>query len=46
MLALRRHRWRPGDLAPYLLRDIDLTESEAREEGERPFWDVPGHWRR
>jgi len=46
MLALRRHRRRLGDLDPYLLRDIGLTESEAREEGERPFWDVPGHWRR
>ena len=46
MLALRRHRRRLGDLDPYLLRDIGLTESEAREEVERPFWDVPGHWRR
>ena len=46
MVAIRRHRRRLGDLDPYLLRDIGLTESEAREEVERPFWDVPGHWRR
>jgi len=46
MLALRRHRRRLGDLDPWLLRDIGLTESEAREEGARGLWDVPGHWRR
>ena len=46
LVTLRRHRRRLGDLDPYLLRDIGVTESEAREEVERPFWDVPRHWLR
>ena len=46
MLTIRRHRRRLGGLDPNLLRDIGLTESEAREEAERPFWDVPRNWRR
>lgn len=45
-LAARRSRRRLEELDAYLLRDIGLTESEARHEAERPFWDAPGHWRR
>ena len=45
-LTLRRHRRRLTDLDPHLLRDIGLTEGEARREAGRPLWDVPGHWLR
>lgn len=43
--ALRRQRARLRDLPPHLLRDIGLTEAEARAEADRPIWDAPGHWR-
>jgi uncharacterized protein YjiS (DUF1127 family) len=45
-LALRRHRRRLGQLDSHLLRDIGLSESEARTEAERALWDVPNHWLR
>ena len=44
-LALRKHRRALLTLDPHLLRDIGLSETEARREAERPFWDVPVHWR-
>ena len=45
-LALRRQRRKLGVLDRHILKDIGLTESEARIEAERPIWDVPSHWRR
>jgi uncharacterized protein YjiS (DUF1127 family) len=30
----------------HLLRDIGLSETEARIEANRSFWDVPQHWLR
>ena len=45
VLALRRQRARLRDLPPHMLRDIGLTDAEARAEAERPFWDAPFHWR-
>jgi uncharacterized protein YjiS (DUF1127 family) len=44
-LAVRHHRRALLKLEPHLLRDIGLTEAEARREAQRPFWDVPAHWR-
>jgi uncharacterized protein YjiS (DUF1127 family) len=44
-LATRRHRRALLKLEPHLLRDIGLTEADARAEASRPFWDVPSHWR-
>lgn len=45
-LAVRRQRQALRDLPPEVLRDIGLTREEALSEAERPFWDVPRHWRR
>ena len=46
LLALRRQRARLRDLPPHILRDIGLTEAEARAEADRPLWDAPPHWHR
>ena len=46
VLSLRRQRRRLAELDPHLLRDIGITEDEARREAELPVWDVPSHWRR
>ena len=46
LFALRRQRSHLGRLPPHLLRDIGLTEEEARTEADRPLWDAPSHWRR
>lgn len=43
-VTLRHHRRSLGLLDRHLLRDIGLTEAEARREAERPFWDAPNHW--
>ena len=45
-LAVRRSRKDLARLGPHLLRDVGLTEGEARAEAERPFWDAPAHWKR
>lgn len=45
-LAARRSRRDLARLDPRLLRDIGLTESEARAEAIRPVWDAPDHWKR
>lgn len=44
--ATRRQRSALADLDAHALRDIGLTEAEARREARRPFWDVPDHWTR
>jgi uncharacterized protein YjiS (DUF1127 family) len=46
VLSLRRQRRRLAELDPHLLRDIGITEDEARREAQLPVWDVPSHWRR
>jgi uncharacterized protein YjiS (DUF1127 family) len=38
---VRRERQKLLELSDHLLRDIGLTEAEARREAARPFWDVP-----
>ena len=34
------------DLEPHLLKDIGLSEDEARREARRPSWDAPDRWLR
>lgn len=34
-----------ADLDAHMLRDIGLTETQAKCEAERPIWDVPSNWR-
>lgn len=50
MLELHRTRKALGRLDPHLLRDIGLTDHEARAEAARPLrdalWDAPDHWKR
>ena len=45
-LTFKRHRRALGALDRHLLKDIGLTETEARLEADRPVWDVPSHWLR
>lgn len=40
--ALRRERRALGALDARLLRDIGVSEADARIEADRPFWDAPG----
>jgi uncharacterized protein YjiS (DUF1127 family) len=44
--AARRQRTRLLDLDARMLRDIGVTETEARKEARRALWDVPDRWRR
>lgn len=46
LLELRRQRQSLGQLGEDRLRDLGITQAEARTEAGRPVWDVPGHWRR
>ena len=43
--ATFRQRTELSRLEPRMLRDIGITETEARDEAQRPIWDVPGWWR-
>ena len=45
LLGLIRSRKALSDLDDHLLRDIGVTEEEARREAKRPVWDVPSTWR-
>ena len=38
---VRRERQKLLELSDHLLRDIGVTDAEARREAARPFWDVP-----
>ena len=44
-MALSRNRAALSRLDGHLLADIGITPDMARTESERPFWDVPAHWR-
>lgn len=46
LVSLRRERQALGNLDAHLLRDIGITQDEARREARRPVWDAPGHWLR
>jgi len=43
--AITRQRRALRDLDDAILRDIGLTRAQALQEGSRPFWDAPRHWR-
>ncbi|WP_342078600.1 DUF1127 domain-containing protein [Yoonia sp. SS1-5] len=43
--AVRGQRNGLRKLPPHLLRDIGLTDAEARREVAKPFWDVRETWR-
>lgn len=45
MFRLRKSRADLRGLDPHLLRDIGLTEDDAKREADRPVWDVPSNWR-
>lgn len=42
--ALWRQRKALSELAPHLLKDIGISAKLARNEADRPFWDIPSHW--
>ncbi len=46
MIALYRSRRALAALDADALADVGLTAAEARIEARRPFWDLPGAWRR
>ena len=41
---LARTRRALDKLPPHILRDVGLTDEQARTEAKRPFWDCPPHW--
>ena len=45
LVATHRSRRALARLDARLLRDVGLTQDDARCEVQRPFWDVPLHWR-
>ncbi len=45
MLRLSRQRRALASLDEAQLRDIGLSSDEALQEAQRPFWDIPQHWR-
>lgn len=40
----RRERDALARLEGAALKDLGLTEGQARREADRPLWDVPAHW--
>lgn len=45
VITLARSRRALAGLDKAALRDVGLTQSEARLEARRPFWDLPRAWR-
>lgn len=45
-LAVQRTRRELSRLDARALEDVGLTQSDVQRELNRPFWDVPGHWKR
>ena len=43
--SLARQRRALAKLDDGALNDMGLTRAEAEAEANRPFWDVPNHWR-
>lgn len=43
--ALHRQRRQLALLDAARLEDIGLSQTEARREADRPFWDAPSYWR-
>ncbi len=46
MLAVARQRRHLSRLDTHQLRDIGLSEHQARTEAEKPIWDTPSYWQR
>jgi uncharacterized protein YjiS (DUF1127 family) len=42
--AFTRQRRALCDLTPEQRADIGITAAQARQEADRPVWDVPAHW--
>jgi uncharacterized protein YjiS (DUF1127 family) len=45
-MAAQRQRQALGALDTAALADIGLSLNAAKIEANRPFWDIPGTWRR
>ena len=45
MRAVARQRRDLAALDLTRLEDLGLSESDARREATRPFWDAPSYWR-
>ena len=43
--GLWRQRKALSELDPHLLKDIGVSEIQAENEANRPFWDIPSHWK-
>ncbi len=43
-LSLQNSRRALSDLDPHLLRDVGISETDARRESTRKAWDAPSHW--
>ena len=46
LMALQQSRQRLARLDDHLLRDVGITQAEARHEAERTCWNAPAHWLR
>ena len=46
MLQIARQRRDLSKLEPHLLKDIGVTQDDARIEAARPPWDAPDFWTR
>ncbi|MBU2980769.1 DUF1127 domain-containing protein [Lentibacter algarum] len=44
LLQTRKSRRALGALSAEQLRDIGLTQAQAKAESRRPAWDVPQYW--
>ncbi len=45
LAAVSRSRKGLLRLDDHLLRDIGLTQEDAKAEAQRPVWDAPSHWK-
>ena len=43
-LSIWRERNRLAELSPHLLKDIGVSEAQAKTEASRPVWDAPSRW--
>ena len=44
-IGVSRQRRQLAALDARTLRDMGISDAQARTEANRPFWDVPTHWR-
>ena len=43
--ALWRQRKALSELDAHLLEDVGVSMEMAKNEANRPFWDIPSHWK-